>query len=149
VIAPVGTGGTLAGLLVGCSIYWPGTTVFGIAVTGSAVPFSERIAVMANAAAELLDLHQNWTSADVRIETDYIGPGYSIPSEDGNTAIKTAARAEGMLLDPVYTGKAFAGILDCTKRGTIEPGSDVLFVHCGGSPALFPYADLLTQDKGA
>ncbi|RYD54402.1 MAG: D-cysteine desulfhydrase family protein [Sphingomonadales bacterium] len=149
VIAPVGTGGTLAGLLVGCSIYWPDTTVFGIAVTGSAIPFSERIAVMATAAAELLGLDRTWTAADVRIETDYIGPGYSIPSEDGNAAIKIAAQTEGMLLDPVYTGKAFAGILDCAKRGTIEPGSDVLFVHCGGSPALFPHAELLTQDKDA
>jgi len=145
-VAPVGSGGTLAGLHIGCSLYWPETEVVGIAVTGSAVPFSERIAVMANAGADLLDLEKRWTADDIRIENDYIGPGYSIPSDEGNAAIKLAGNREGMLLDPVYTGKAFAGIMGCVAKGSIEKGSSVLFIHCGGSPALFPYAGLLTSD---
>jgi D-cysteine desulfhydrase len=145
-VAPVGSGGTLAGLHIGCSLYWPTTEVVGIAVTGSAVPFSERIAAMANAGAALLDLKKRWTGTDIRIENDYIGPGYSIPSEAGNAAIKLAGNREGMLLDPVYTGKAFAGIMGCVENGSIAKSSSVLFVHCGGSPALFPYARLLTSD---
>lgn len=146
VVAPVGSGGTLAGLHIGCSLYWPETEVVGIAVTGSAVPFGERIAVMANAGAELLRIERRWRGDEIRIENDYIGPGYSIPSEEGNAAIRLMAGREGVFLDPVYTGKAVAGILGCVGNGSIPRGSSVLFVHCGGSPALFPFADLLCRD---
>ncbi len=146
IVAPVGSGGTLAGLHIGCALYLPKTEVIGIAVTGSAVPFSERIAVMANAGADLLDFNKRWTAEDIRIENDYIGPGYSIPSADGNAAIKFAGNQEGVLLDPVYTGKAFAGIMGCVEKGSIARGSSVLFIHCGGSPALYPFAGLLTND---
>ncbi|MEI4472867.1 1-aminocyclopropane-1-carboxylate deaminase/D-cysteine desulfhydrase [Frigidibacter sp. MR17.24] len=144
ICAPVGSGGTLAGMVVGCSVWWPSTRVVGIAVTGSAVPFSERIAVMANDAAALLGLGTRFAAGDIRIETDYIGPGYSIPSEAGNAAILRAGRSEGVLLDPVYTGKGMAGIIGLAERGAIEPGADVLFVHCGGTPALFPFNEMLT-----
>lgn len=146
IVAPVGSGGTLAGLHVGCAMFLPQTEIIGIAVTGSAVPFSERIAVMANAAAELLDYGRRWNATEIRIETDYIGPGYSIPSEAGNAAIKLAGNREGVLLDPVYTGKAFAGIMGCVEQGSIAKGASVLFIHCGGSPALYPFAGLLTSD---
>ncbi|RWX81703.1 D-cysteine desulfhydrase family protein [Neorhizobium lilium] len=146
IVAPVGSGGTLAGLHVGCAMYMPSTEVVGIAVTGSAVPFSERIAVMANAAAELLGYDRRWSAEEIRIENDYIGPGYSIPSEAGNAAIKLAGKSEGVLLDPVYTGKAFAGIIGCVENGSIKKDANVLFIHCGGSPALYPYADQLTSD---
>lgn len=145
IVAPVGSGGTLAGMHIGCSQYWPETRVIGIAVTGSAVPFSERIAVMANAGADLLDLDRRWTAENIDIVNDYIGPGYSIPSKEGNAAIKLAASKEGMFLDPVYTGKAFAGIMGCVEAGRIEKAASVLFVHCGGSPALFPFANMLTE----
>ncbi len=146
IVAPVGSGGTLAGLHIGCAMFMPKAEVVGIAVTGSAVPFSERIAVMANAGAELLGFDKRWTADEIRIENDYIGPGYSIPSEAGNAAIKLAGNREGMLLDPVYTGKAVAGIIGCVENGSIAKGSHVLFIHCGGSPALYPYAGLLTND---
>lgn len=149
IVAPVGSGGTLAGLHVGCSQYLPNTQVIGIAVTGSAVPFSERIAKMANDGAELLGIDKTFAPEDIRIENDYIGPGYSIPSEEGNAAIKLAGSKEGVLLDPVYTGKAVAGIVGCVKNGSIPKGSSVLFVHCGGSPALFPFADMLTSDRAS
>lgn len=148
IVAPVGSGGTLAGLHIGCAMFMPKVEVVGIAVTGSAVPFSERIAVMANAGAELLGFDKCWTADEIRIENDYIGPGYSIPSEAGNAAIKLAGNREGVLLDPVYTGKAVAGIIGCVENGSIAKGSNVLFIHCGGSPALYPYAGLLTNDIG-
>lgn len=144
--APVGSGGTLAGLTVGCSLWWPETKVLGIAVTGTAVPFSERISVMANDAAELLGLDQRFSDADILIDNDYVGPGYSIPSEGGNAAILRMGQSEGIFLDPVYTGKAMAGIIGMVASGAIEKGSDVLFVHCGGTPALFPYNEQLTAD---
>lgn len=147
IVAPVGSGGTLAGLLIGCAMFWPETKVVGIAVSGSAVPFSERIAVMANAGAELLEFDRRFEASEIHIENDYVGEAYAIPSPEGNAAITTMARTEGVFLDPVYTGKAVAGLMDCVRRGTIAQGSKVLFVHCGGSPALFPHAELLTRDR--
>jgi D-cysteine desulfhydrase len=100
---------------------------------------------MANAGADLLDLDQRWTAEDIHIVNDYIGSGYSIPSKEGNAAIRLAASKEGLFLDPVYTGKAFAGIMGCVGAGRIEKGASVLFVHCGGSPALFPFANVLIE----
>jgi D-cysteine desulfhydrase family pyridoxal phosphate-dependent enzyme len=149
IVAPVGSGGTLAGLLIGCAMFWPDTKVAGIAVSGSAVPFAERIAVMANAGAELLDLGRRFQPSEIRIETGYVGEAYAVPSPEGNAAIVRMARTEGIFLDPVYTGKAIAGLLDCVRQGSIPQGSRVLFVHCGGSPALFPHAELLTRDRAA
>lgn len=147
IVAPVGSGGTLAGLLIGCAMFWPETKVAGIAVSGSAVPFSERIAAMANAGAELLDFDRRFEPSEIRIENGYVGEAYAVPSLEGNAAIIRMARAEGLFLDPVYTGKAVAGLLDCVRQGSIAQGSRVLLVHCGGSPALFPHAELLTQDR--
>lgn len=146
IVAPLGSGGTLAGITVGCSIWWPETKVMGISVTGTAVPFDQRISAMANDAAELLELDRRFDASDLLIQDDYVGPGYSIPSDAGNAAIKRAARSEGVLLDPVYTGKAMAGIIGSVENGTIAKGSDVLFVHCGGTPALFPFSGQLTTD---
>lgn len=147
IVAPVGSGGTLAGLHIGCAMFWPQTRVIGIAVTGSAVPFSERIAVMANAGAELIGFDRRWSADEIQIENDYVGPGYGVPSDAGNDAIARMARTEGVLLDPVYTGKAIAGLIDCARRGTIPAGSSVLFIHCGGSPALYPFAEMLTRTQ--
>ncbi|WP_062015427.1 1-aminocyclopropane-1-carboxylate deaminase/D-cysteine desulfhydrase [Aureimonas sp. AU4] len=147
IVTPVGSGGTLAGLLIGCAMFWPDTKVAGIAVSGSAVPFSERIAVMANAGAELIGFDRRFAPSDLRIETGYVGEAYAVPSPDGNEAIVRVARSEGVFLDPVYTGKAMAGLIDCVKRGSIAQGSRVVFIHCGGSPALFPHAELLTRDR--
>ena len=147
IVAPVGSGGTLAGLHIGCSMFWPQTRVVGIAVTGSATPFPERIAVMANAGAELIGYDRRWSADDIQIESDYVGPGYGVPSDAGNQAIARLARTEGVLLDPVYTGKAIAGLIDCVRRGSIPAGSSVLFIHCGGSPALYPFAEMLTRTQ--
>ncbi|MBP0618103.1 1-aminocyclopropane-1-carboxylate deaminase/D-cysteine desulfhydrase [Jiella mangrovi] len=147
IVAPVGSGGTLAGLLIGCAMFWPSTKILGIAVSGSAVPFSQRIADMANGGAELLGLDHRFSPTDVAIENGYVGEAYAVPSPEGNAAIARVARSEGMFLDPVYTGKAMAGLIDCVKRGSIAPGRRVLFLHCGGSPALFPHAELLTSDR--
>jgi D-cysteine desulfhydrase len=143
IVAPVGSGGTIAGLTIGVSLFWPKTKVVGIAVTGSAVPFTQRIAVMANAGAKLIDVAREWQSDDIWIETDFVGPAYGVPSEAGNAAIHAAAEKEGLLLDPVYTGKAVGGLMSIIGSGKIPAGSDVLFVHCGGSPALYPFTQQL------
>ncbi|MGL5513569.1 MAG: pyridoxal-phosphate dependent enzyme, partial [Sporomusa sp.] len=68
---------------------------------------------------------------------EYLGEGYSLPTPEMVEAVKLVARTEGILLDPVYTGKAMAGLIDLTRKGFFKRGQNVLFLHTGGSPALF------------
>jgi D-cysteine desulfhydrase len=72
---------------------------------------------------------------------DYVGPGYSLPTPGMVEAVKLLARTEAVLLDPVYTGKAMAGLIDQVRRGFFKKGENVVFVHTGGSPALYAYLD--------
>ena len=74
---------------------------------------------------------------------DYVGPGYSLPTPEMAEAVKLVARTEGILLDPVYTGKTMAGLIDLVRQGYFKKESNILFVHTGGSPALYVYADYL------
>lgn len=140
IVAPVGSGGTLAGLYVGCRALWPETRVVGISVSRDGAWFQDRIAPMAAGCAELIDLHQAWKPSEIWIEDRFVGPGYGKPSDGGVAAIRDAARAEGLLLDPVYTGKAMHGLQTMVAEGRIKAGSRVLFMHCGGSPALYPFS---------
>ena len=142
-VVPVGSGGTLAGLVVGCAQAWPKTRIVGIPVSISPVPFAERVARLANAVAALVEVDRRWQPADIAIDEGYVGPGYAIMSEEGNAAIRRAARAEGMLLDPVYTAKGFAGLIGAVETGIIARGSSVLFLHTGGTPALYHYGEAL------
>ena len=145
VVAPAGSGGTLAGLHVGCRQLWPDTRILGISVSRDSAWFRERIAPMATECAELIDLGHAWETHDIWIEDRFVGPGYGKPSEGGLAAIRDAARAEGLLLDPVYTGKAMHGLRTMVAEGRIERGARVLFMHCGGSPALYPFASELSS----
>jgi D-cysteine desulfhydrase len=72
---------------------------------------------------------------------DYVGPGYSLPTPLMVEAVKLLARSEGILLDPVYTGKAMAGLVDLVRKGYFKSDENILFVHTGGSPALYAYLD--------
>lgn len=146
VVAAVGTGGTLAGLHVGVRKLWPSTRVFGVCVARDSAWFDNRVAEMATEAAALSRVGGTWNAEDVWTDDKHIGPGYGLPSEDGVAAIRRLARSEGVLLDPVYTGKAMAGLLTAIGRGDIPKGSRVLFIHTGGSPALYPFADTLSAE---
>ncbi len=143
IVVPVGSGGTLAGLLVGCRRHWPATSAVGISVSRDSAWFQDRVSKMAGECAALMGMPDTWRPADVWIEDGFVGPGYGQPSEGGNAAIHHAARSEGLLLDPVYTGKAMDGLFHLCRNGDIPAGSRVLFVHCGGSPALYPFAQAL------
>ncbi|MCJ1900139.1 MULTISPECIES: 1-aminocyclopropane-1-carboxylate deaminase/D-cysteine desulfhydrase [Paracoccus] len=145
IVTAVGSGGTLAGIEIGLTQYWPGTKAIGIAVSGSAVPFPDRIAPMATEGAKLVGLDRVWRPEEIHVETGYFGEAYAVPSEAGNAAIKRLAMQEGLLLDPVYTGKGMAGLLGLVEDGTIPKGARVLFLHTGGSPALYPHAEQLAK----
>jgi D-cysteine desulfhydrase len=77
---------------------------------------------------------------------DYVGPGYSLPTPGMAEALRLVARTEGVLLDPVYTGKAMAGLIDLVRRGYFRKDESILFVHTGGSPALYAYMPHILEE---
>lgn len=145
IVAPTGSGGTLAGLYVGARRYWPKTKIIGVSVSAKADWFQTRISVMADDCAHLLDWDQSWRPQDIWIEDGFVGTAYGVPSDGGIEAIYQVAQQEGVLLDPVYTGKAMHGLIALAEEGRIPAGSSVIFMHCGGSPALYPFAQKLLE----
>lgn len=103
------------------------------------------LALIANRAAELIDIETRVSPDDIDITFDHIAPGYGKVSEACLEAIGLLARTEGILLDPIYTGKAAAGLIHDIRTGQIPSDASVVFIHTGGTPALFAYADVLTQ----
>ena len=98
------------------------------------------IARIAGAAAVRLDLDVRIVPSDIENHDEYIGERYGVVSEAGRDALRLVARTEGIILDPVYSAKAMAGLIDHARAGRIAPGQTVVFVHTGGTPALFAYA---------
>ena len=129
-----GSGGTMAGLALGAKLFLPGTKVHGMMVDSD--PFEEITLRLMKEAAALLEADLEITTADFALR-DLCGPGYAIPSEEGNEAVRLLAETEGLFLDPVYTGKAFAGLIRMLTDGTVQPGENVLFLHSGGAGGLF------------
>jgi 1-aminocyclopropane-1-carboxylate deaminase/D-cysteine desulfhydrase-like pyridoxal-dependent ACC family enzyme len=101
------------------------------------------MAEVANQTAALLDLPHRLTAADIDASEDYIGPGYGQVTPAGREALDLLARSEGVLLDPVYTAKAMAALIDDVRRQRVAPGEILVFVHTGGTPAVFAYRDEL------
>ena len=134
IISTAGSGGTLAGLLLGAMLYGDGCKVTGIAVCDD--PFEEITAELVNGAAALMGEKAQIEPKDVDI-LRYYGAGYAQPSREGLEAITLMAHEEGLILDPVYTGKAFAGLMHLIKTNAIKPDETVLFLHSGGTASLF------------
>jgi 1-aminocyclopropane-1-carboxylate deaminase/D-cysteine desulfhydrase-like pyridoxal-dependent ACC family enzyme len=103
----------------------------------------EDMAEVANQAAALLGLPHRLTAADIEATEDYIGPGYGVVTKEGRAAIELLARTEGVLLDPVYTSKAMAALMDDIQKRKVAAGDVAVFVHTGGLPAVFAYRDEL------
>ena len=137
IICAEGSGGTMAGLALGAKLFMPDTRVTGMMVDTD--PFEEITVRLMREAAALLGEDMEITSADFDLR-DLCGPGYAIPSEEGNAAVSLMAEKEGIFLDPVYTGKAFAGLVAMAKEGKFKPGERVLFLHSGGAGGLFAIA---------
>ena len=134
IVCAEGSSGTMAGLALGAKLFLPGTRVHGMMVDTD--PFDEITPRLMREAAALLhsDVEIDQTDFDLR---DMCGPGYAIPSEAGNAAVSLMAQKEGLFLDPVYTGKAFAGLVAMAKEGAFTSADNVLFVHTGGAGGLF------------
>lgn len=134
IICAEGSGGTMAGLALGAKLYMPGTRVTGMMVDSD--PFEQITLRLMREAAALLgeDVQVSAQDFDLR---DLCGPGYAIPSPEGDAAVAMMAENEGLFLDPVYTGKAFAGLVAMAKEGRFAPEDRVLFLHSGGAGGLF------------
>lgn len=134
IICAEGSGGTMAGLALGAKLYMPAARVTGMMVDSD--PFEQITVDLMREAAALLGADVAVSAEDFQLR-DMCGPGYAIPSEEGNAAVSLMAREEGIFLDPVYTGKAFAGLVTMAKEGAFRLSDNVLFLHSGGAGGLF------------
>ncbi|UCC82620.1 MAG: pyridoxal-phosphate dependent enzyme [Gemmatimonadota bacterium] len=105
--------------------------------------FAECISSFGNECAEILGLPTRLEPDDITSIVDYVGPGYGVLTDAARTAMQLAGRCDALLLDPVYTSKAMAGLIDHVRRGLVAPDHTIVFLHTGGLPALFAYADSL------
>ena len=134
IVCAEGSGGTMAGLALGARLFLPGTRVHGMMVDTD--PFDVITPRLMREAAALLGEDIQITDENYTLR-DMCGPGYAIPSDAGNAAIRLMAAREGIFLDPVYTGKAFAGLIALAREGAFQPDDRVLFLHTGGAGGLF------------
>ena len=134
IICAEGSGGTMAGVALGAKLHMPQARVTGMMVDTD--PFEQITMDLMRGAAALLEADVSVSRDDFDLR-DMCGPGYAIASEEGNTAVAMMAENEGIFLDPVYTGKAFAGLIAMAKEGAFAPEDRVLFVHSGGAGGLF------------
>lgn len=143
VVAASGSGGTHAGLLAGLHGNHSNIPITGINVSRKRDVQEELIYSLANDTLRHLHTNHEIPRDAVTCFDDYVGPGYSRPTSGMVEAVNLLAQTEGILLDPVYTGKAMAGLIDLVRNGHFKSTDNVLFVHTGGSPALYAYTSVI------
>lgn len=143
IVCASGSTGTHAGLLAGLVGNNSQIPVTGINVRRSRAEQEPNVHALAQDVAKLLGISAGVPREAVTALGDWVGPGYSLPTAEMVEAVRTVARVEGILLDPVYTGKAMAGLLSLVRSGAFAKGQNVLFVHTGGAPALYAYQQVL------
>ncbi|MFQ6087214.1 MAG: D-cysteine desulfhydrase family protein, partial [Candidatus Bathyarchaeia archaeon] len=135
-----GSGGTQAGLIIANKVLRAEIKILGMCVEPNANQWlTEKIVEIANGISKLLDLEEIVNQKDVVLIGDYAEEGYGVLTPETVEAIRLVAQTEGILLDPVYTGKAMAGLNDLIKQEHFKKDDNVVFIHTGGTPALFAY----------
>lgn len=137
-----GSAGTHAGLLAGLAALSSRLPVHGISVRRDSATQQANVLKLATATAALLGTPPPAADA-VHVDDTQVGPGYSLPTPAMVEAVQLLARTEGLLLDPVYSGKAMAGLIAAVRDGRLAAGSRILFLHTGGAPSLPAFADVL------
>ena len=137
IIFGTSSGGTHAGLLLGQRVFGFKGNVLGISIDESEEWLKTHVSKLASDASEKLGERIEFTPDDVMANADYCAAGYGVLTDAEREAVKLFARYEGLLLDPVYTGRAAAGMLELIRKGYFKQGETVLFWHTGGQPALF------------
>jgi D-cysteine desulfhydrase len=143
VVCASGSAGTQAGLVTGfygCNMNVP---VLGINVSRAKRDQEELVYDLVRRTAQHVGLNLEIPREAVTCFDEYVGPGYSLPTPGMAEAVRLVARTEGILLDPVYTGKTMAGLIDLVRKGFFKKNHTVLFLHTGGSPGLYVYQDYL------
>ncbi len=140
-IVPSGSAGTHAGIVVGMHGTHANIPVMGINVSRTKADQEALVCKLVNEAADLAGAGAPIPAGTVNCFADYVGQGYSIPTDSMTEAVTLLASTEGILLDPVYSGKAMAGLIDLVRKDTFPKGSNIVFLHTGGSPALYAYLD--------
>ena len=136
IVTAMGSGGTAAGLLLGAKLYMPHARLTGVGVDND--PFADIVPQLAEDAADLLDASFERTDGDFRT-LSRVGEGFGIPNPLDAPYIEELARLEGILLDPIYSGKAWAGMLEALKEGQFDGDGSIVFVHTGGAATLFAF----------
>jgi len=141
IVTATGSAGTQAGLIAGLKAIHAQIPLLGIGVRAPKDKQEENVFKLAQATAQKLGCPDVVSRADVVANCDYVGKGYGIPGEDTLEAIRLFATLEGILLDPVYSGKGAAGLIDLCRKGHFKQSDNVVFLHTGGSAGLFGYID--------
>ena len=142
-VTATGSAGTQAGLIVGLKATRPDVPLLGIGVNVPKEVQEDRVYNLACETADYIGKPGIVAREDVVANCDYVGAGYGIPTAGMNEAVLMLARLEGLLFDPVYSGKALAGMIDLVRKGEFARGDNIVFLHTGGAAALFAYADQL------
>jgi D-cysteine desulfhydrase family pyridoxal phosphate-dependent enzyme len=143
IVCACGTGGTQAGLILGAKLLDVEAKILGVNVFASKDDASRQIVQLVNGSAKLLDVDLSVAAEEVTVFDDYIKEGYGVPNKAVTEALELVAKTEGIFLDPVYTGKAMAALIDLIKKGYFKEDDNVVFFHTGGLPALFLYRNEL------
>ncbi len=138
-----GSSGTQAGLVLGMEGMNTGIPVYGVGVRAPKQKQEEMIYSLAQRTAEYMGLSPDVVARErVVANSDYVGDGYGLPTDAMVEAVKMMAQYEGILLDPVYSGKGFSGLIDLIRKGHFKQGENVVFLHTGGSISLFGYPNI-------
>ena len=141
IVHATGSAGTQAGLIAGLAGIRSGVPLLGISVRAPRERQEENVFNLATATASFCGAAGAVSRSDVAANSDYVGSGYGFSTPASIEAIKTLARLEGILLDPVYTGKGMAGLIDLVRQGQFRRGQNIVFIHTGGSVGLFGYVN--------
>ncbi|MDH3762491.1 MAG: D-cysteine desulfhydrase [Gammaproteobacteria bacterium] len=135
-----GSAGTQAGLVLGMEAMNSGIPVYGVSVRAEKQKQEENVYGLVQRTAAYMGYSPNLVEREkVVANSDYVGPGYGLPTDAMVEAVKMLAQYEGILLDPVYSGKGFSGLIDLVRKGHFKKGENVVFLHTGGSVSLFAY----------
>ena len=139
VVHATGSSGTQAGLLTGLEGCSSGVKLLGITVSRPKAEQEDMVYDLATETADFVGVKGGVTRSSVLANSDYYGPGYGVPTPEMVEAVKLTARHEGILLDPVYSGKAMAGLIGLIREGFFNKDDHIVFLHTGGAVALFAY----------
>jgi 1-aminocyclopropane-1-carboxylate deaminase/D-cysteine desulfhydrase-like pyridoxal-dependent ACC family enzyme len=135
-----GSAGTHSGVLAGLTAAGQSLAVQGISVGRDSAQQEEKVLALSNATLQYMEVPGRVSEEQINVDDRYRGPGYGHPTLETMEAVEIAAREEALILDPVYTGKAMAGLIGHAREGRFSSRDTVVFLHTGGAPALFAYS---------